>query len=419
MNKLRIVIKREYLTRVKSKGFVISTILIPLLLISVIFLPLLLTSKVTRIDLTAIVLDQTGDAALYERAESLLTADNARFDRIRMKREAVGDEQLEARRQGLNSEISEGKLDIYVVIRPSVFDEAKISYHAKNIGDFITETRFENAFNTALAELRMKQSGLNSQQISELNRKLVLEKFNERGESENRWKIVTALILMGIICLTVFAYGGSIMSAVIEEKQSRLMEVLISSIAPFPLLLGKLIGVGLVGLTQYSIWVFCSILLSVFSAAQSLAFYQFSFPNIPISLMPFFVIFFLLGYFLYGTLYAAVGAIVSNEEDGQKMQIPLLIIVFLAMGASSLVWRKPDSDLAIAISMFPFFTPFAMFLRIALQQPPLWQIIVSIILTTTTILGAVWVAAKLYRVGVLMYGKPPTIPEIVKWLKYS
>ncbi len=197
------------------------------------------------------------------------------------------------------------------------------------------------------------------------------------------------------------------------------MEVLVSSVAPFPLLLGKLIGVGLVGLTQYSIWAVCGILLSVLSANQLTALGKFGLPQLSISLLFFFVVFFLLGYFLYATLYATVGALVSDEEDGQRMQIPLMLLIFLALAASGFVWRKPDSGLAIAISLFPFFTPFAMFMRIAIQEPPLWQIVLGILSTIATTLGAVWVAAKLYRVGVLMYGKPPTVPELIKWLKYS
>ncbi len=332
MNKLLLIIKREYSTRVKSKGFVIGTIFTPLLFASLILLPALLTGKATRTSYTVAVLDLTGEAIIYERAESLLTTDNESLDRFQMRREPISGNELEARRQALNSEISEGKLDAYIVIPTSVLNEGRITYHAKNLGDLIAETRVESAFNTAVAVQRMRRAGLDLKQVGELNRKLVMEKFNERGEGENWGRIITALLLLGVLSLTVFAYGGSIMSAVIEEKQSRLMEVLISSVAPFPLLLGKLIGVGLVGLTQYSIWAVCGILLSVLSATQS-ALGKFGLPQISISLMFFFVVFFLLGYFLYATLYATVGALVSDEEDGQRMQIPLMLLIFLAFGS--------------------------------------------------------------------------------------
>jgi len=418
MNKLWLIIKREYSTRVKSKGFVVGTILTPLLFASLIFLPALLAGKTNPTNYTVAVLDLTEEASIYERVESLLNVDNKSFARFQMRREPISDHQLETRRRQLNDEITEGKLNVYVVIPASVLHEGRISYHAKNVGDLIAETRVENAFNTAVAEQRMRRAGLDAKQIGELNRKLLMEKFNERGEGKTWGRIIMALLLLGILSLTVFAYGGSIMSAVIEEKQSRLMEVLVSSVAPFTLLLGKLIGVGLVGLTQYSIWAACGILLSVVSASQY-AMGKLGLPQISVSLMSFFVIFFLLGYFLYATLYATVGALVSDEEDGQRLQIPLMALIFLALGASSIVWREPDSLAATAISFFPLFTPFAMFLRIAIQEPPLWQIVLAIVLTITSILGAVWIAAKIYRVGVLMYGKPPTLPEVIKWLKYS
>jgi ABC-2 type transport system permease protein len=419
MDKLLVIIKREYLTRVASKGFVIGTILTPLLMASLLLLPALLMGRGARTDYRVVVLDQTGDVALYERAAGLLTAEDARNARFQMRREAVSEIQSETRRQELNREIGEGKLDSYVVIPALVLDEGKIAYHAKNIGDFIAETRVENAFNTAVIERRMTRSGLDVEQIGGLSRKIIMEKFNERGEGEDWRKIITAFLLMGILCLTVLAYGGHIMSAVIEEKQSRIIEVLLSSVEPFPLVLGKLVGVGLVGLTQYAVWAVCAVLLSGLTASQSTALGSFRLPHISASLMFFFVMFFLLGYFLYATLFVMVGGIVSNEEDGQQMQLPLMMLILLAPVASSFVWRQPDSVFAITISLFPFFTPFAMFLRIAIQQPPLWQIALSILLMIATILGAVWLAAKLYRVGVLMYGKRPTLPEMAKWLRTS
>lgn len=419
MDKLWVIVKREYLTRVKSKGFVIGTILTPLLIVSLFLLPAFLTGKISRADIQLTVLDQSQDTAVYERAEELITADNEKLDRFQIQREAVSPSQLETRQKELNHLIDEGKLDAYVVMPAAVIDEGKITYHAKNIGDFIKETRVENAFNTAIVEQRMKRSGIDVERMNQLSGKIVMEKFNERGESQGGGKIILAFALMGILCITVLAYGTHLMSAVIEEKQSRIMEVLISSVKPFTLMLGKLIGVGLVGMTQYAVWSISGILLSSFAAMQSPIGGLFRLPSISISLMIFFITYFLLGYFLYATLYAMVGGVVSNEEDGQQMQFPLMSLILLAPLAASFVWRMPESALATAISMFPFFSPFGMFLRIAIKEPPWWQIALSIFLLVATILGAVWLTAKFYRIGVLMYGKRPTIAEMGKWLKYS
>ena len=184
-------------------------------------------------------------------------------------------------------------------------------------------------------------------------------------------------------------------------------------------MLGKLVGVGLVGLTQYAVWAICGVLLSGLAAAQALAIGAFKLPQISVSLMVFFVVYFLLGYFLYATLYIMVGAIVSNEDDGQQMQLPMMVLIVCAPAASTIVWRNPDSAAAILVSLIPFFSPTAMFFRIAIQQPPWWQIALSIALMIGAILGSVWLAAKFYRIGVLMYGKRPTLPELAKWLRYS
>lgn len=419
MNKLFIIIRREYLTRVKSKGFIIGTLLTPLLLVALLLLPSFLIGRGARTDFRVIILDQTGDIFLYERARELLLTENVPFERFQVSREVKEQTQLEARKQELNREISEDRLDAYVVIPASVLDEGKIAYHAKNVSDFIITMRVEDAFNSAVIERRMLRSGLNPERIGELSRRIIVEKFNERGEGEGRWKLITALVLMGLLCLGIFGYGTHVMSAVIEEKRSRIVEVLMSSVSPFPLMLGKLIGVGLVGLTQYTVWAICAVILSSLSAAQLSAFGSFQLPHISASLMFFFVIYFLLGFFLYATLYALVGGIVSNEDDGQQAQIPLLMLILLGPLASSFVWRQPDSVIATAVSLFPFFSPFAMFLRIAVQPPPMWQIVLSIVLMILAILGATWLAAKFYRVGLLMYGKRPTLPEMAKWLKYS
>ena len=419
MNKLWVIVKREYFTRVKSKGFVVATILTPLLLVSLLVLPALLTSKIGRTDYRMIALDQSGDTAIYERAAEQLTADNAGLDRFRIKREVVDENHLADRRRQLNSELSEGRLDAYIVIPASVLDEGKIFYHGKNIGDFIAERRVENAFNSAVIERRLVRSGIAVERIAGLNRRIVMEKFNEHGDGGASTRIISAFILMGILCLTILAYGSHVMSAVIEEKQSRIMEVLISSVGAFPLMLGKLIGVGLVGLTQYVVWAGSAVLLSSLAAGQALAFGLVRLPQIPVSLMASFVIYFLLGYFLYATLYAMLGSLVSNEDDGQQLQVPLMILILLAPVAANFVWRKPDLLLATLVSLFPFFSPFAMVLRIAIGEPPVWQIAASIFLMFATIVGAIWVAAKFYRVGALMYGKRPTLPEIVTWWRYS
>ncbi|MBC7932068.1 MAG: ABC transporter permease [Rubrivivax sp.] len=417
-NKLLVIIRREYSTRVKSKGFLLGTVLTPLLLVALMLVLSVLMSGGVRADFRVVVLDQTEDAAVYERARALLVAENAQLDRFHISRETVGATGIEVRKRELAEVIGDGKLDAYVVVPAAVLDEGKIAYYAGNVADFIAAMQVENAFNAAVGDRRLSRSGLDPARIGELRRGVVMEKFDARGKRDGRGKIIAAFALMSILCLSVLGYGAHVMSAVIEEKQTRVVEVLISSVSSFPLMLGKLIGVGLVGLTQYGVWATGALIVGYVAAAQS-PFASFQLPRVPISLLIFFVVYFLLGYALYATLYALVGGIVSNEDDGQQMQIPLMILILLAPLAASFVWRKPDGAVAAAVSLFPFFSPFTMFLRIAVGQPPLWQILLSIVLMVATIFGAVWLAAKFYRIGLLMHGERPTLPEMAKWLRYD
>ncbi len=414
MDKLLVIIKREYLTQVKSKGFLIGTILTPSLMIVILLLPALLTGG-GRSNYRLLVLDQTPDQALYQQVENYLVAGNDHPGRFQVQREAVTEAQLATRKRELNEELRDNKLNAYVVVPATVFEQGKIAYHTKDIGDLSAEMHIENSFTTAVIEQRMIRVGINSTQVGQLSQKIDMAKFNEHGDTEDRKRIALAFALIGLICLSVLIYGTHILSAVIEEKQSRIIEVLLSSVSPFALMLGKLIGVGLVGLTQYVIWSVCGVLLS----SQALAFGAFQMPQLSLSLMVFFVVYFLLGYFLYATFYVMVGAIVSNEEDGQQLQMPMMILIVCAPATSLMVWRSPDSLAAIVVSLTPFFSPSAMFFRIAMQQPPWWQVALSIILLMGAILGMVWLAAKFYRLGVLMYGKRPTVPELAKWLRYS
>jgi ABC-2 type transport system permease protein len=418
MDKLLAIIKREYLSRVRSKGFIIGTALSPLLMMSFALVPLLVARSSGNQNYRIAVLDQTNDAALYERLEQALTEDNARSDRYEVRREpALSAEEMESRQQALNQELTDKKLDGYLVLPADVLERGRAEYHAKNISNFGGSSRIRGAVNTAVIERRMAKAGIDPAHVSRLSKSIELERINERGEREGGQTVVLSFVLMMILYITILVYGIMVMRGVTEEKQSRIIEVLLSSVRPFELMLGKLIGIGLVGLTQYLIWAACALLISAYAAAQAMT--PFKMPHVPVSLMVFFVLYFLLGYFLYATLYATVGAIVSSEEDGQQMQMPVTMTIVIPMALSSLVMRNPNGLSSVILSLVPFFSPVLMFLRITIEQPPWWQIALSLVLLVSTILGVVWLAARIYRVGVLMYGKRPTLPELAKWLRYT
>lgn len=418
MSKLSSIIKREYLVRVKSKGFIIGTIISPLLMMSFAIVPYLVARASGSETFRVVVLDQNADSTLYERLNKLLEPAGPRDDHYTLQREALGPgENPEAKQAELNQQIIAGKLDGYLVLPGDLLNRDRINYHVKNVGGGASQLR--DALNKVIFERRVALEGLDAGRIRDLSKTIRVEMVNAKGEQERGQTFVLSFGLLMIIYITILVYGVMVMRGVIEEKQSRIIEVLLSSVKPFELMLGKIIGIGAVGLTQYFIWAICGALISTVAALPALATGAMKMPKISAAQLIFFVVYFILGYFLYATLYAMVGSVVSSEEDGQQMQMPVTMTIVIPVMISTLVIRNPDSLTSTILSLVPFFTPVLMFLRIGLQMPPWWQIALSIVLMLGTILGAVWIASKIYRVGVLMYGKRPTIPELVKWLRYT
>src|SRR5262249_49902849 len=219
--------------------------------------------------------------------------------------------------------------------------------------------------NQAIPERRMTQEGLNAERVRELTKGVELTVVNERGESE-RGRVMLAFTLVMFIYITVLIYGVTVMRGVMEEKQSRIIEVLLASVRPFDLMLGKVIGIGLVGLTQYVVWAVFGVALSALATGAAIAVSGFTLPKISVSLMIFFIVYYLLGYFLYATLYAMVGAIVSNEDDGHQAQWPISMTFAASFVVSTLAMENPNSLSVTILSLIPFFGPSLMFLRIAL-----------------------------------------------------
>jgi ABC-2 type transport system permease protein len=419
MEKLKAIIKREYLTRVRSKGFIIGTLLSPLFMTSLFFVPFLVGRSALPDKYRIAVLDQSGDDFLFESLGRALSPTNSRQPRYELWREEVkSQEELEARRQELSLRIAGKQLDGYVILPREALRQEEIKFYTKNASSFSNSARLEEAINTAISERRIAQEGLDAERVRDLIKSVRLRVVNERGESE-RGRVMLAFTLVMFIYITVLIYGVTVLRGVMEEKQSRIVEILLASVRPFDLMLGKIIGIGLVGLTQYLIWAFFGVAISAMTAGAAFGASGFRMPRISVSLMIFFVIYYLLGYFLYATLYAMVGAIVSTEDDGQQVQWPISMTFAASLVISGLAMENPNSAVVTVLSLIPFFGPSLMFLRVALGAAPAWQIVASISLLVGTIIAVTWLTARVYRAGMLMYGKRPTLPELVKWLKYS
>jgi len=277
-----------------------------------------------------------------------------------------------------------------------------------------------DSVNQIVQQQELSKQGLTAIQSAELLKPVKVDAIRiERGretKSSGSSRFLEITIMVMLIYVAVLLYGISVMRSVLEEKTSRIMEVLLSSATSTELMTGKILGVGAVGLTQIVVWTVMGGVIALPSLAA-----QPNFGDLQLSplMMVSFVLYFLLGYLLYSTMYATIGAITTTEQEGQQLQflivMPLVLSVFMLMP----VIRTPDSATMVWLSMVPFFAPIVMYARIVIQTPPLWQIGLSLVLMVVTIAGLVVLCARIYRVGVLIYGKRANLPEIMKWLKYA
>ena len=433
MKKVLIIIKREYLVRVRTRAFLIGTMVTPLLMLGVIALPIFFATRGGG-ERRVTVLDQSGDPDLFEAIRQSLESRGEGDEEVNRRDPGVGrthyiltrrvvapGEDLQSLQLQYQQQAAKDPDATYLVLRPGGLDKVEAEYYAKNTSDFSIGT-LERGINDAVSGLRLKRAGLNPVQIASYTKRVELKrnKITASGgvEEGGATDFVVAFVMLFFIYMSVLIYGMFVMRGVIEEKQSRIVEVLVSSVKPTQMMLGKVIGIGLVGLTQIGVWVL-SLLLLTTVGVSAFSSRGIAVPNIPVSLLVYFVVYFVLGYFLYATLYALVGSTVSSEEEAQQAQMPVTLLLIVPMMIFNMIIANPTSGASIALSMIPFFAPTLMMMRIAVVNPPLWQILLSMGIMLATILGCVWVAARIYRVGILMYGKRPSIAELGRWLRYS
>jgi len=223
-----------------------------------------------------------------------------------------------------------------------------------------------------------------------------------------------------LIYISVLMYGQIVLGAVIEEKETRIAEILFSSMRSFPLMMGKLIGVSLVALTQLSIWALAFLAFAAFGvgilAAQGV---PVTLPHVPAMVFVYFVLYFLMGYFIYSTIYALVGSMVTTTQEGGQLAMPVVLMLVAGFYFVFPIIRSPNSSLAFWASMFPFFAPITMMVRITTETPPTWQIALSLAIGFATVIALIWLASRIYRVGMLMYGKKASIPEVWRWVRQA
>ena len=442
MNKILLILQREYITRVKKKSFILMTLLGPILMAGIAIVPILIAKysddKINKI----IVIDQRPEifTTILPSSETVLFI-NSKIS-------------LDSAKKAFDPEKFYGILYLQddMVKNPGgamLFTEKQANLSVTNY--------IENSLEKQIEQDKLKSEGIDQKTLSSIETNVNLKTLSLKGE-ENSAELAT---IVGFICgfliyLFIFLYGVQVMRGVIEEKTNRIVEVIISSVKPFELMMGKIIGIALVGLTQFLLWIVLTLTITTIASkviidpktdakvvaqtmksnnldqhalkelgatpkikedAMSKLFSQLSSINFPLIISCFFI-YFLGGYLLYSALFAAIGAAVDNETETQQFMLPVTIPLILAFIVAQSIVQNPDSQLGFWFSIIPLTSPVVMMVRIAFGVPP-WELALSIGLLIAGFIGATWLAGRIYRTGILLYGKKVNYKELAKWLFYK
>ncbi len=431
MSKLALIIKREFIAKVRNKSFIVMTFLSPLLFVGIgVFVGYLSTMKSEL--KTIAIHDKSGHYTReFKNDEEYKFLDLSSVD-------------LKILRDSINSEAYEGLLII-----PNTSSNSQLQKNIQYISNESPSTSFieslEAVISTKITDDNLNKAGLDIYKIKNAKADVLINIQKSTGEESlkglNELKVIIGGAFGYLIMMFIILYGNMVMRSVIEEKTSRIIEVIISSVKPFQLMMGKIIGTSLAGILQFLIWVILGLsALFIISGVygiqtgvpvsvnsqnismvtdNSIGIYIQEMWNLPIAtILISFIIYFIGGYFLYSSFYASIGAAVDNETDSQQFLLPIIMPLILGVYIGFFtVINDPHGTIATVFSIIPLTSPIVMMMRIPFGVP-LWQIIVSVVLLFLTFLGVVWFASKIYRVGILMYGKKPTWKELIKWLKY-
>lgn len=448
MKKFLAVVKREYLQRVRTKLFIVATLLGPLVMALFGVVPALIFSIKAGGPVRVAVVDQTGrtykrvsssmldedrdkdeptasmasqDALNANRDERLRQIAKVQEDGLWLEEVSASGRSLDELKRELNERIRSHDLDGYLILPSDLLQGGKAQFFGRNTGDLFTKGRLEAGLSRAVREERLTGANIDVKVVRELSQPVKLQAFKvgDKGEERDTGEGFVLVFASGfIIYLTILMYGQVILGAVIEEKETRIAEILFSSMKPFPLMMGKLIGISLIALTQLSVWGLAFAAFTLFGVgvltSQGVPVHI---PNIAPTVFVYFALFFLLGYFIYSTIYALVGSIVTTAQEGGQLALPVILLLVVGFYLAFPVIRSPDSSFAFWVSMVPFFSPITMLVRIVTQTPPFWQIALSLVIGFGTVVLLTWLASRIYRIGMLMYGKRATIPEVWRWVR--
>ncbi len=420
MHKILAIVKREYKEAVYKKSFIILTLLMPVLMIGIPILPALLMEIKTSEQMTVHIIDESNRifSPLQKNFSEKLKNGKPRYLISRVTPPA---NTLQSVLENEKKSIATKKIDVLLYIPADVDSSLKVQFFARNVANLDLTSRFKNEISTIISHQRLLAAGFQPGLIKKLTRPIKLNTFKitksgKESKSGFLQEYFSTFIFIFFLYFTIILYGAGIMRSIIQEKNSRIVETILSGSNSFQFMAGKILGQGAVSFTQYLIWGVVGLAAILWGAAYYPESAKYLHLN-PMVLF-YFVIFFVLGYLLYSALYAMVGAISNSDQEAQNAAYPITLSLVVPLVLIGYIVKSPNAALTVTLSQIPFFSPIIMFARINLSNPPLWEILLSIGILIITIIFTIWIVAKIFRVGILMYGKRPTLPELVKWIKY-
>ena len=437
MNKIGLIIKREYMTRVRKRSFLILTFLGPILMAAIYIIPIMLALNSSNENMRIAVVDESHwfeDRFTGTKEHTFVNMPNQPIDSVKEL-------------------VKSGIFDMAVYVPPTQLNipSNAVVYSIRQV-PMEVENYISNVMKKEIEDQKLMAKGVDPEIVSAVKTDVNLQimRMDDKGNEKETFTKVQFALGIGLSMLVymfIIFFGGQVMQGVSEEKTNRIIEVIISSVKPFQLMMGKIIGVSLVALTQFVLWILLTgALYRGFSAFMGLSSPEILSSGTVLSqqissndimnneavqniiqiahsidfgtIIGCFLIFFILGYLLYATLYAAIGSLVDNNTDSQQFTLPVTVPLIVAIISSFYIVNNPDSSLSVWLSMIPFTSPISMMVRIPFGVP-IWQIVLSVVILAGTFVAMTWFAAKIYRTGILMYGKKLSYKEIFKWLKYK
>jgi len=428
MQKILLILQSEFWRRARSTAFVVATLLVPVFLIGISVLPTLLIY----------VGESQGDVetiAVVDETEMLLSA----LQEEAAEGNSFAFTRADAPTDSLRARTLRGELDAYLLLPATILEgEGTPEYFSGESGGISGPIRLENLVERAVRNVRLSERNVPSEvrAIMDANLNLKASTITEEGtESQSALSGFLGLMMALTVYLAVFVYGQYVMQGVIEEKSNRVVEVVVSSVKPFELLMGKVLGIGSLGLVQMIIWVtlagagltFGGTLVALFIDPADLGIAPdasseavmdaagITLPTVPLDVVVWFILFFIGGYLLYASLFAAVGSAVEQQQDAQNLLYVVLVPLMVPIIAAGYIMEVPNGMIAKVLSYVPFFSPVLMPVRMTATNVPVWEVVLAFALLVVGFLVMIWIASRIYRVGIFMYGKAASFSEIARW----